>query len=332
MPGAGPTPGGGPPASPALVVVRGGALGDVLLGVPALRALRRRFPEHPLHLVAPQPQAGLLHHLGLAESAMAVDDPSLTPLFLEGRPLERLPALLRRAALAVVWLHGGDVIAANLARAGARETLYARALPDEGGAVHAADWLLQTLAPLGIAAPTDWDREPWLTVPPSTQEWAARWHQEEVGEGPYIVLHPGSGSARKNWPGAEWAATVREYQRLTRLALVVVAGPADDGPLEALLGALPRQSWSPGRPDVVFRPPDLAQLAGILDRATLYLGNDSGVTHLAAALGRPTVAVFGPTDPALWRPRGPQVRVLGGRGRWPAAPEVTAAAADLLRG
>jgi ADP-heptose:LPS heptosyltransferase len=314
----------------ALVVVRGGALGDNLLGVPALRALRRRFPGQPLHLVAPQPQAGLLRHLGVVDGALAVDDPSLTSLFLEGRPLERLPAQLRQAGLAVVWLHGGDVIAANLARAGAGQVLSARALPDEGGAVHAADWLLQTLAPLGIQAPPDWDREPWLSVPPETQEWAARWHREEVGEGPYFVLHPGSGSARKNWPGAEWAAAVREYQHLTRLALVVVAGPADDGPLESLLAALPRQSWSPARPDVVFRPPDLTQLAGVLHRAASFLGHDSGVTHLAAGLGRPTVAVFGPTDPALWRPRGPRVRVLGGRGAWPTAPDVVAAVRDLL--
>jgi heptosyltransferase-3 len=326
VPGAVPATGG-----PGVAVVRGGALGDVLLGVPALRALRRRFPDQPLHLVAPQPQADFLRSLGLVESTLAVDDTSLTPLFLEGRPLDRLPAHLRQANLAVVWLHGGDLLASNLARAGAREVLYARALPNEGGAVHAADWLLQTLAPLGISAPPEWDRSPWLTLPPETQAWAAGWRREALSEGPYIVLHPGSGGARKNWPGAEWAAAVREHQRQTRLALVVVAGPADDAPLETLLSALARQARAPARPDAVFRPPDLAQLAGVLEGATLFLGNDSGVTHLAAALGRPTVAVFGPTDPTLWRPRGPRVRVLGGRGTWPAGPEVTAAAADLLR-
>jgi ADP-heptose:LPS heptosyltransferase len=89
----------------------------------------------------------------------------------------------------------------------------------------------------------------------------------------------------------------------------------------------------------VLRQADLPLVAGILEGALLYLGHDSGITHLAAAVGAPTVAVFGPTDPRVWRPRGPRVRVLGGTAvtpgqvaptAWPEADAVIAAAVDLL--
>ena len=124
--------------------------------------------------------------------------------------------------------------------------------------MHAADWLLQTLAPLGIAAPPDWDREPWLTVPPATQV-GARWHQEGGGEGPPSSCTPAAQRAQE-LAGGPSGPRRAEYQRLTRLALVVVAGPADDGPggpldaSPAVLVAGPAGRRLP--------PPDLAQPAG----------------------------------------------------------------------
>jgi ADP-heptose:LPS heptosyltransferase len=313
-----------------ILVLRGGALGDVLLGVPAMQALRRHFRGLPLHLVAPQPQAAFAVACGAADGATGLGDTALTLLFLENKPLDRVPPALRAPDLAVVWLHGANVIAANLARLGARRVLTSRALPDPEGDVHAADWLLATLAPLGVPAPPGWDESPWLSVPAAAQAWAARWHAAAADGGPLLVLHPGSGAARKNWPAADWAAAVRAVQAETDLSLVLVAGPADDAPLEAFRAAAARLPWQPARPDVLLRTPDLTHLGAALRRATVYCGNDSGVTHLAAGLGVPTVAVFGASDPALWRPRGPRVRVRGAPAAWPEASAVTAAIRDLL--
>ena len=75
---------------------------------------------------------------------------------------------------------------------------------------------------------------------------------------------------------------------------------------------------------------DLYELAQWLARARLYIGNDSGITHLAAAVGTPVVAVFGPTDPAVWGPRGDHVRVVHRAGGWPSVDEVLAAALQML--
>jgi hypothetical protein len=106
-------------------------------------------------------------------------------------------------------------------------------------------------------------------------------------DGGFAVIHPFSGSARKCWP-------LDRYQELvSRLDIPVrwCAGPED--PL----------------PDAV-RIADLYELACWLATARVYIGNDSGITHLAAAVGTPVVALFGPTDPSIWAPRGPNVRVI----------------------
>jgi ADP-heptose:LPS heptosyltransferase len=328
-----------------MAVLRGGALGDVLLGFPALRALRQRFPGATLQLVAPLPQARLAVSMGLADSVTGLDDPALVPLFLERGDLARLPAALRRLDLALVWLHGGHVIAANLARLGTRQVLESRTFPQPALQVHSADWLLQSLAPLGVAPVPGWEASPWLTVPEGARSWAAGWVAEATGGRPFAVLHPGSGSWQKNWPAGSWAGVIGAVQAARPLQLVVTAGEADDAPLAAFqaartgaapdqqAGSTPRPSSTPppGLPDVVLRQADLERLAGILQGAALYLGNDSGVTHLAAGLGVPTVAVFGPTDPALWRPRGPRVRVLGGAPiGWPDEGAVRQAALEIL--
>ncbi len=107
----------------------------------------------------------------------------------------------------------------------------------------------------------------------------------EAGE--YVAIHPFSGSARKNWPLARFRELACEIGGLVRWCA---------GPEEAL--------------DDAVRFDDLYELACWLSGARLYIGNDSGITHLAAAAGAPVVALFGPTDPVVWAPRGERVRVV----------------------
>lgn len=105
----------------------------------------------------------------------------------------------------------------------------------------------------------------------------------------FAILHPFSGSARKNWPLEQW----RELEKLLQLRMPVYwcAGPEDQLPGAVVI-------------------PDLYQLAEWISRAHVFIGNDSGITHLAAATGTPTVALFGPTNPSVWAPRGTDVTVI----------------------
>jgi ADP-heptose:LPS heptosyltransferase len=109
-----------------------------------------------------------------------------------------------------------------------------------------------------------------------------------------LAIHPGSGSPGKNWPPenfagvADWAAA--------RANILLLSGPAERGAEEI------RKAMKKAAPFVADNLP-LTRLAGVLNWSRAYLGNDSGITHLAASLGVPTVALFGPTDPAVWGPR-----------------------------
>ncbi len=117
-----------------------------------------------------------------------------------------------------------------------------------------------------------------------------------------IVVHPGSGDPGKNLPADTWAAAVAALRRRTGLPAVAVLGPAEAerGGWDALVGVADPRVCS-----------GVGDLLAVLAGAEVYLGNDAGPTHLAAALGVPTVAVFGPSDPALWRPLGRRVAVVG---------------------
>jgi heptosyltransferase-3 len=141
------------------------------------------------------------------------------------------------------------------------------ALPDGEACVHAADFYLRQVGGPGEPA------VPRISCPRGTGESA--------------VIHPFSGSARKNWPLERF----RELARALRLPVRWCAGPE-----ESLENAV--------------RFDDLYELACWFAGARVYIGNDSGVTHLAAAAGAPVIALFGPTDPAIWAPRGELVSVV----------------------
>jgi ADP-heptose:LPS heptosyltransferase len=147
------------------------------------------------------------------------------------------------------------------------------ALPPEGANVHAIDFYLHQVSQIVKCAS---DGIPRIRC--------------DVVREDYAVLHPFSGSARKNWPLEKFRALAHGLERAMQVRWC--SGP-DDPPL-----------------DGAVRIDDLYDLACWLARARLYVGNDSGITHLAAAVGTPVLALFGPTDPQVWAPRGNNVRAV----------------------
>ncbi len=118
-----------------------------------------------------------------------------------------------------------------------------------------------------------------------------------------MVIHPGSGGAAKRWPLERFAEVARRLDQPVAWVL---------GPAEREDRACREAMETTG---AVLDELSLEELSAALARCRLYIGNDSGVSHLAAALGVPTVAVFGATDPATWSPRGQRVTVVSGWGR-----------------
>jgi hypothetical protein len=119
----------------------------------------------------------------------------------------------------------------------------------------------------------------------------------------FLAVHPGSGSPRKNWPAERYAALAGRLAAGS--AFLVVEGPADRAAVQPLLKV-------PGA--TAARDLPLRALGALLGDAALYVGNDSGVSHLAAAWGAATVVLFGPTEPGVWAPDAERVLALRGRG------------------
>ena len=123
----------------------------------------------------------------------------------------------------------------------------------------------------------------------------------------YVAIHPGSGGAQKCWPASHFAAVIERLWQQNR-SVLLLEGPADTEHVRHLLN-LVSSPPVPGMIKMLTNAP-LLEVARQLQQCRCYLGNDSGITHLAAMLGVPTVAIFGPSDPAIWRPVGPSVKVI----------------------
>ena len=291
------------PSARHILILRAGAIGDFVLTLPALAALRQAFPNARLTLVGNASAAPLALRCGYADAIHSIDETWVSDLFdASGRHSAELRRRLADVDLAVVWLRDPDgPVAANLRALGV-ETLAVPSFPPTGARRHVADHLLSTLLPLGIG---DGDARPRLLLPEADRASAdAFWTDNTLDRGTTVVaLHPGSGGARKNWHSERFAAVAdRLTERGARILLV--GGPADERPVDEV-----RRSLQVARP-VGVAVASLVELAAVLARCAAFLGNDSGVTHLSAAVGTPTVAVFGPTDPAVWAPRGERVTVL----------------------
>jgi len=168
--------------------------------------------------------------------------------------------------------------------------------------MHKAHGYLRLLAPLGIAA--DHRLRCRFDLSPQEQEAAARRFQEHgvPGDRPVVVLHPGANWPHKRWSPERFAEVGDRLARESGCAILITGGP-DDG---SLVEAIRRRMAN--APLVLAGETTLRELAACLERAQLIVSNDTGVLHIACALGRPAVALYGPTSPAFTGPLGDPAR------------------------
>jgi hypothetical protein len=256
---------------------------------------------------------------GLADRLVSLDDAGTAEWFVSDArlPPDRI-AYLRTFDAVVSYLHDpDDVVRTNLLAAGARNLV---CIAPQVDAHHAADHLAAPLAALGVRWSAGADAT--LALPRPLRE-AGRQRLRSVATGKAVALHPGSGSPRKNWPLPRFVELARVLRREAGVSPFIVAGEAE---------AAMRASLARGAMETPILPEcELPELAAVLAACAGYVGNDSGVTHLAAAVGTPVVALFGPTDPSLWGPRGVRVRWVrpGGGGTDMARIELNAVLAAL---
>jgi heptosyltransferase-3 len=304
-----------------VTVFRAGGLGDTLLVLPALAALHREVPGARVTLVGSAWASEVRPMLDLRLDTAEFGSPRLTPLFSEGLGADPT-GLLAEADAAVVYDADAESVLARNARrlcAGVVVVWGARPQRREHAAVHFARAVLEAPGPDDVPVPR-------LLVSGGRTEWARRWLQTHTGtDAGGVAVHPGSGGRLKCWPAARFADLLGGLPG----PVVILGGPADAAEVDALVRAIRGRD----RPAVARALP-LARAAALLSVCRLYVGNDSGISHLAAALGIPTVAVFGPTDPAVWAPRGRAVETVApsqGAGLdWPTARQVALAVRRLL--
>lgn len=278
------------------LVVRGGALGDFLLTLPVLEALRAAAPASRLEVMAYPGIAALATHAGTIDQARSIEYGPLAGFFTRGAILEPgLREYFGSFDLVLNYLYDPDgIFADNLRAAGAKRIVAGPHRPGQNG--HAIDQLAAPLAEIGVPLAR---RAARLGVVPGQEE-------REL-----VALHPGSGSPAKNWPAERWAALAADLlQEEGNLRVAIIGGEADAESLGPLRGFSrhERVLWWENLP--------LTGLAARLAGARAYLGHDTGVSHLAAVVGAPSLLLFGPTDPGVWAPPHEHVRILrapGGR-------------------
>ena len=282
-----------------ILVIRGGAIGDFILTLPAIQLLRENFPDAHIEILGYRHIVALAEGRVYAQGARSIEYSAMAGFFIPGSELS--PELVEYFASfqqIVSYLFDPDGhFEANLRRAGAKNILRAFAKIDDSE--HAA---LQLARPLQRLALFIEDHSAKIHLTAEDHAFAARF-LAECDERPLIAMHPGSGSPRKNWPLEKWCALGHAlFDHAPQILLI--GGEADEERVAALC-----DEWKTA-PILVARHLALPHLAALLARCRLFVGHDSGISHLAAAVGAPCLLLFGPTDPAVWAPANPQVRVL----------------------
>jgi ADP-heptose:LPS heptosyltransferase len=270
-----------------ILILRGGALGDFIVTLPALRWLRERWPGCWIELVGNANAAELGLACGYIDAVHSQHDAKWSALYKE----EALPGELR------VWFESFELIVSFWSDP---EGDLRRHFVHRGSSFLASNPQVFTrpaaLHFCEVFYAFGW-RASDFVVPlrfPEAIKNDARGYLGSLQH--FVAIHPSSGSPKKNWPVPAWKELIT---RLGSRPLLVIRGEADpEITFDSRLDFLEARSWP------------LPILGAALAKADVFIGHDTGVAHLAAAAGAPCVLLFGPTEPEIWAPPYPGVRVI----------------------
>jgi len=282
-------------------------IGDVVLSTPLLPILRKRFPEASLtFLVNPGTESVLLGNPYL-EKIMVL------PRKGWGQQFECYQTLRQARFDGVVDLTDGDRSAFLTYWTGAgvrlgfnrenrwRGKLYTHVLPSAYGSMHMVDYHAQALPALGISDPVG--NPEWYLRPEDHEQGDHLMASLQIGQAPLVLLHPPARYANKAWPLERFAALADWLA--DHGAVVAIIGHQSEMMIGQHIVNLTRS-----KPRNVMGQTGLRQLAAVMKRSALFIGNDGGPMHMAAAVGCPVLGLFGPSDPHVWGPRGRKVSVI----------------------
>lgn len=280
-----------------ILVIRGGAIGDFILTLPVLAALRENFPQSRIaimgypHIV----QIALLG--GLADEVKSIESWALAPFFAPGGKLPpQMVSYFSEAAVIISYLYDPDeIFKENVLKCFNGTFISGPHRPSESLKIHATDTFLKPLEKLAIFAPNP---VPQINIK----------NEDSTAEEFWLAVHPGSGSESKNWPINKWIVLLEELNKYEKLKILMIAGEAEEDKIGKLVSSVSEKKLE------LARNLPLKDLALRMSRCNAYIGHDSGISHLAAALGLPGVVLWGGSSLDVWRPRSDKFKIVKSSG------------------
>jgi heptosyltransferase-2 len=280
-----------------ILIIRGGAIGDFVLTLPAIKLLRDNFPQAHIEILGHKHIIALAEKRFYADALRSIEDGPLARFFANDAELPaEWTAYFSGFDLIVSYLFDPDgIFQGNLTRCGIRG--FIAGPPKLGGHEHGALQLARPLEQVGLHL-----KDPAARLYPTGLDRAFARNFLGDDREPIIALHPGSGSETKNWPIESWQE-LGEHLFTTNRSVLVIGGEADEERVRLL-----ETAWK-NKPVRFAKNLALPHLAALLE-TSLFLGHDSGVSHIAAAAGARSILLFGPTNPDVWAPSNKNVTVL----------------------
>jgi ADP-heptose:LPS heptosyltransferase len=300
-----------------VVVVHQGALGDFLLMAPVLEGMCECCPNPRIDLWSKRAHFDLIANKPYIGSFHSCEGSELLPFFDRDLAKEaQVPSFFLDAdAVLIFGQKSNRVLAATLAERLACPVRWIQSFPASDAhpsdshflPLHVGEFLKIQLRNLGWSVK---DTLPHIEVGQDERAAVRQWLRQRgiSEENKPVLIHPGSGGRKKIWPLERWWNLLWLLRSKPHQPVLMTLGPADED-----LGSFAKEAeeelgvW-------LLAGISLPRLAAFLAESRLYVGSDSGVSHLAASVGAPTLVIFGPTDPEVWAPRGREVYVV--KSRW----------------
>jgi ADP-heptose:LPS heptosyltransferase len=281
-----------------ILVIHQGALGDLVLSFPALLSLKRETKASAT-LLCSDALGAIAHELNIVDARYSLESARFSTLF-SGEMTPAVKTFVSGYDIIIV-ISFSDTIEHHLRRnhEGGVHRISPRPPVDEE--IHVAWHVLRQLQEKGLLTKSD------ICCPfPSNAMSIPSGPDGSLPHREYLaVIHPGAGSARKRWPLRNFVRTAEIISEKNLGEVVFLLGPAESD-LAPVVKSRSNQGLR------VYEISDPISLMQLLRQTKIFIGNDSGVTHLSAFMGVPTVAIFGPASPKRWSPVGRATRVLRG--------------------